>query len=80
MLPGLWQILFSLGVFASYRLLPSGDLGGRGVLSGLRACSCLALGEGALSPWAMGVPFAVGQGLAAAVLYWNLERGDVEGI
>jgi hypothetical protein len=26
----------------------------------------------------MGVPFGVGQLLAAAVLYWNLERGDVE--
>ena len=37
-----------------------------------------AQGEAALSPWAMGIPFGLGQLLAAAVLYWTLERGDVE--
>jgi hypothetical protein len=31
-----------------------------------------------LSPWAMGVPFGVGQLLAAAVLYWTLERNHDE--
>jgi hypothetical protein len=37
---------------------------------------CLTLREAALSPWAMGVPFGVGQLLAAGVLYWTLERAD----
>jgi hypothetical protein len=27
-----------------------------------------------LAPWCMGVPFAVGQFAAAAILYWTLER------
>jgi hypothetical protein len=31
-------------------------------------------GDAALSPWMMGVPFGVGQLLAAAVLYRTLER------
>ena len=34
----------------------------------------LARGLSAFSPWAMGLTFGVGQLLAAAVLYWNLER------
>jgi hypothetical protein len=75
MLPGLWQLLFSLGIFASYRLLPRATFGVAvfymvaGFLSLI-----LAQGDDALSPWVMGVPFAVGQLYAAAVLYWTLER------
>ncbi len=34
----------------------------------------MAQGEHALSPWAMGLPFGVGQLAAAAVLYRTLER------
>jgi hypothetical protein len=75
LLPGLWQVLLSLGLFASCRLLP------RAVfwvalfylLSGVAALA-LARGEWLLNPWAMGLPFGVGQLSAAAVLYWNLER------
>ena len=76
MLPGLWQILFGLGVFASCRLLPKATwaVAAFYMASGL---ICLALGEAALSPWAMGIPFGLGQLLAAGILYWNLERGDV---
>ena len=37
-----------------------------------------AQGPNAFSPWAMGVPFGVGQLLTAAMLYWTLERRDVE--
>lgn len=77
LLPGLWQILFGLGVFASCRLLPRAtwSVAAFYLASGL---VCLSLGESALSPWAMGIPFGVGQLLAAAILYWNLERGDVQ--
>jgi hypothetical protein len=77
MLPGLWQILFSLGVFASCRLLPRATFGVAVfyLATGL-ACLALAQGEYALSPWAMGLPFGVGQLLAAAVLYRTLECRD----
>ena len=79
MLPGLWQILFSLGIFASCRLLPRATFG-VGVFYLLAGAVCLATAKGpaALSPWAMALPFGLGQLLAASVLYWTLERGDVE--
>ncbi len=75
MLPGLWSILFSLGIFASCRLLPRATygLGLYYLLAGL-ACLTLAQGDRALSPWAMGIPFGGGQMLSAVVLYRTLER------
>ena len=75
LLPGLWQVFFSLGVFASCRLLPRAVVwvGVFYLLAGVVNLT-LATGPAALSRWAMGVPFGVGQLLTAAVLYWNLER------
>ena len=77
MLPGLWSIFFSLGIFASCRLLPRATFGVAVfyLVAGL-AVLALAQGEWALSPWAMGIPFGVGQLLAAAVLYHTLESSD----
>ncbi len=49
--------------------------GGLYLATGL-ACLALARGEYALSPWAMGLPFGIGQLLAAAVLYRTLECRD----
>lgn len=77
MLPGLWQILFGLGVFASCRFLPRAMLLvgwwylGCGLL-------CLALGGGpqAFAPWTMTAPFGVGQALVAAVLRLSAGAGD----
>jgi hypothetical protein len=80
MLPGLWQILFSLGVFASCRFLPRSifAVGVWYLTTGL-ACLAFASGERAFSPWAMGVPYGVGQLLSAAlVLRVSLEEGDGE--
>ena len=73
-LPGLWSIFFSLGIFASCRLLPRATFGVAVfyLVAGL-ATLALARGEWALSPWAMGIPFGVGQLLAAAVFYQALE-------
>lgn len=75
MLPGLWQVLFSLGIFASYRLLPRPIFW---VAVFYMVCGILCLASAkesfALAPLAMGVPFGVGQLAAAAVLYWTLER------
>jgi len=77
MTPGLWQITFGLGVFASCRFLPRGLLlvGGWYVASGL-ACLAYAQGPHALSAWTMGVPFGFGQLLVAAVLRFSGERDE----
>ncbi|QEH34372.1 hypothetical protein OJF2_29110 [Aquisphaera giovannonii] len=74
-LPGIWQVLYSLGIFASCRLLPrpTAIVAAFYMLCGLAVLG-LARGEHALSPWAMGFPFGAGQLLAAAVLYRTLER------
>ena len=74
-LPGLWQVLYSLGIFASCRLLPR-SMFGVAVFYLMAGLCTLALsrGENTLNPWAMGLPFCVGQLLAAAVLYRTLER------
>ena len=68
MLPGIWQLVFSLGVFSSCRFLPRPMLAA-GVWYLLTALLSISLGDSrALSPWAMGVPFALGQSLVAAIL------------
>lgn len=80
LLPGLWQVFFSQGVFASCRLLPrpAFAVGVFYLVSGI-VTLVLARGPDALSPWAMAIPFGFGQLLAAGVLYWTLERIDGEG-
>ncbi|MFO0897348.1 MAG: hypothetical protein U0836_07980 [Pirellulales bacterium] len=76
-LPGLWGLFFSLGVFASCRLLPRPTIwiAGYYLVAGM-LCLTLARGPAALSPWAMALMFGPGQLFAAAVLYWTLERND----
>jgi len=77
MLPGLWQVVFSLGVFASCRFLPRPMF-----VVGIWYLGCgllyLAVGSGssALSPWAMGVPFGIGQMLVAGVLRIDYGSND----
>jgi hypothetical protein len=77
MLPGLWQIVFSLGVFASIRFLPAGvfAVGVWYFLCGI-VTLVTARGSDALAPWAMGVPFAFGQSLSAFVLWRSLGGSD----
>jgi fumarate reductase subunit D len=71
MLPGLWQVTFSLGVFSSCRFLPRPMLA-PGVWYMVTGLVCIAMaGNRALSPWAMGVPYGVGQLLVAGVLLFN---------
>ena len=70
-LPGLWQIVFGLGVFACCRCLPRAMLlaGGWFVLAGL---GCIALGDArALAPVTMSVAFGVGMALVAAIHYFS---------
>ncbi|MGE5191854.1 MAG: hypothetical protein ACM3U2_05085 [Deltaproteobacteria bacterium] len=75
MLPGLWGVVFSLGVFASCRLLPRPVIW---VAFYYLACGAAALalarGPWAFSPWSMGITFGGGQFFAAVVLYLTLER------
>ena len=75
LLPGLWQVFFSLGVFASCRLLPKA-IAVIGVWYLVAGCFNLTIANGpnALNQWAMGITFGVGQLATAAVLYWNYER------
>jgi hypothetical protein len=79
MLPGLWQVIFSLGVFSSCRFLPRPMMaaGAWYLVSGL---TCLTLADArALSPWAMGVAYGGGQLLVAGILYFaHREVGDEE--
>ena len=67
MLPGLWQIIFSLGVFASCRCLPRAMLG-VGVWFLFTGFVCTALGDSrALAPATMSGAFAVGMAMVAGV-------------
>ena len=67
MLPGLWQVLVSLGIFASVRSLPrTVAIAGAWYFVAGFAVLMLASRSHALSPWTMGLPFVVGQVLMAA--------------
>jgi hypothetical protein len=78
MLPGLWQVLFSLGVFASCRFLPrlTFAVGVWYLIAGL-ASLVFQSGSQSLLPWTMGIAFGVGQLLVAAVLHYGFE-GSIE--
>ena len=69
MLPGLWQVVFSLGVFASCRSLPRGMFA-VGVWYLVAGLVTLAVSSSApFSPLAMAVPFGIGQFLMAFVIW-----------
>jgi hypothetical protein len=75
MLPGLWSMLFALGIWSSRPYLPKAIglvalfyvLAGTWLLAGAR-------GTHVPSPWEMGLTFGVGQSALALVLYLNIER------
>ncbi|MGH9561310.1 MAG: hypothetical protein ACRD3S_07635 [Terracidiphilus sp.] len=70
MLPGLWQVIFSLGIFASCRFLPR-PMVVAGVWYLFTGLVCIGLaGTRALSPWAMAIPFGCGQTLIAGILFF----------
>jgi hypothetical protein len=74
MLPGLWQLSFSLGIFASCRFLPR-PMFAVGLWYLVAGLACLAIegGPHAFSPWTMGIPFGIGQLFLAAVLKYGDE-------
>ena len=76
--PGIWQLIFSLGVFSSCRFLPRPviSVGAWYLLTGL---GCIALADGrALSPWAMGIPYGAGQFLVAGILFYAAQEDPDE--
>ena len=78
MLPGLWQVIFSLGVFSSCRFLPRPMIaaGAWYLLTGLL---CLSLGDArALSPWTMGISYGGGQLIVALILLFAAPEADLE--
>jgi hypothetical protein len=78
MLPGLWQLVFSLGAFAMARILPRPMflVGLWYLICGL---ACLQIGQASpLSGWYMAVPFGVGQLLVSAILYWRSLESHLE--
>jgi hypothetical protein len=79
LLPGLWQLLVSLGVFASVRSLPrSVALAGAWYFVAGFTVLLLASQSHMLSPWTMGLPFAIGQSLMATILYFATGDSDAE--
>jgi hypothetical protein len=79
MLPGLWQIIFSLGFFASCRSLPQAMfvVAVWYLAAGLSSLA-FASGAYALSPWAMAAPFGIGQLLMAGILHRSAEASDAQ--
>jgi hypothetical protein len=79
MLPGLWQVIFSLGIFSSCRFLPRPMMlaGAWYLLTGL---VCIVMGDGrALAPLTMGLSFGIGQLLVAAILLFATPEDADEG-
>lgn len=74
-LPGLWQILIGLGLFAAVRFLPRTIIIAATwyIVAGATALA-LSSETRTLSPWAMGLPFGIGQLLLAAIL--RVAEGD----
>lgn len=72
MLPGLWSLLISLGLFAAVRFLPRVVVFAAAwyFVAGL-VVLIMGAEQRTLSPWFMGVPFGVGQLLLAGILKWS---------
>jgi len=79
MMPGLWQVFVSLGLFASQQNMPRNM-----VLAGawyfVSGFAFLLMGSltRELMPWTMGLPFLGGQFLMAGILYFSAGGGDGE--
>ena len=81
LLPGLWQIFYCLGVFASCRSLPRAmyAAGAWYLVTGL---ACLSFADArAFAPWTMGLAFGAGQLLIATVLWTDAgQAGELPGV
>jgi len=75
MLPGLWGVLFAMGIYSSKRMLPrgAGIIAGFYLLAGVVDLRFMAR-EGVPTAWAMAGTFGMGQLMAAGLLYFAVER------
>ena len=79
LLPGFWAVMLSMAIFASRRMLPGAVtiVGVHYLWTGL---VCFAFGHDDkdmfFPAWTMACTFGAGQFLAAAILYWSLERKE----
>jgi hypothetical protein len=71
-LPGLWSLIFALGVFACRPYLPRATFG-LGCYYLVTAGTLFAFAPASLQPWAMGFTFGIGQLLAAGIVYRDIE-------
>jgi hypothetical protein len=79
MLPGLWQVVIALGIFAAMGCLPRAiALAGVWYFAAGMAVLAIASVDRSLSPWMMGIPFAVGQFLVACILHFAAEKNEVD--
>ena len=79
MLPGLWQVIFSLGVFSSCRFLPRPMIAA-GVWYLMTGVLSISLGDArAFSPWVMGIAYGAGQMLVAGILLKESRKEAREG-
>jgi hypothetical protein len=74
-LPGVWSMIYGLGLFSCYKHLPAQSLG---VASFFLVVGVLVLAVGwstrEVAAWQMLVSFGIGQSWLAIVLFYNLER------
>ena len=78
MLPGLWQIIFSLGVFSSCRFLPRAVLAAGAWYLATGLASISLADNRALSPLTMAISYGVGQLLVAGILFFTAEESVYE--
>ena len=77
LLPGLWQLIMGVGIFAVLANLPR-QMFWAGAFYFITGTLCLLLADGHLlgTPWLMGLPFGVGQLLVAGILYLAAKEDD----
>ena len=84
-LPGLWSLLFGVGIFSARPHLPTAAaivsayyaIAGVAMLWTLGTSALPGTGIASGFSWAVGGVFGAGQLIAAAALYWSLERDAV---
>jgi hypothetical protein len=77
LLPGLWQLLIGVGLFVALRFLPrSISIAAAWYFLAGAAVLIVSAQARALSPWAMGIPFGIGQLLIAGLLHVALRGKD----
>ena len=71
MLPGIWSLLFGLGVWATTRIFPRGMAGVAGYYLAVGVAALILAERWVFSPWWMAVAFGGGQLLMCGVLAYE---------